>query len=401
MSNEMKNKITLSNVDYMAIIFSVMIIANNTFEMDAVLYVFPKMLMFLFFAVMSVFVVLNIKNKEPLNCKNLIFPVLFFAWESLSLIWSADRAYSLFRWETQAQLFLLFLFVYYYMRTNGSVKTFLVATYLSGYALLIYTVSRYGLANIFTLVSDADRLGGEINNANTYGMFFASAVLVAFYFITQKKSKLHIVSIVLFSYFALASGSKKAAVMILAGIVGISVLAYGIKRMWKLLLVLALLIAIILVVINMNLFPSLVERLTSFLAGELNAGDSVREIFRETGLELITKRPLFGYGLAVFAKVTGIGTYSHDNFIEICVSSGIVGLLLYYIPWFYSALVLLKDFFEKKGDSLILFMFVILYIVMGVGNVQYESRDVWIFLAVVLAVIDKEKQAAEAEGYAL
>ncbi len=383
-------------MDYMAVFFSVMIIANSTFELDARLYGIPKMLMFVFFAAMSVFIILNIKNKEPLICKNLIFPALFFAWESLSLIWSADKKYSLFRWETQAQLFLLFLFVYYYIRTKGSVNVFLVATYWSGYALMIYTVYRYGLATILAFVSGAERLGGEINNENAYGMFFASAILVAFYFITQKRSKLHIISIVLFSFFALASGSKKAAVMILAGIVGISVLTYGIKRMWKIVLVFVFLIVSILAIVNTNLFPSVVERFTSFLGGEFNAGDYNRKMFRKAGLKLIVKRPLFGYGLAAFAEVSGIGTYSHDNFIEIGVGSGVVGLILYYVPWFSSAWFLLKDFFREKGDSLILFMLVFLYIVMGIGGVQYESRDAWILLAVALATIDKIELDANA-----
>ena len=35
------------------------------------------------------------------------------------------------KWVTQAQLFVLFIFVYYYMRDKGSLKLFLVATYIS------------------------------------------------------------------------------------------------------------------------------------------------------------------------------------------------------------------------------------------------------------------------------
>lgn len=391
MANEMKTGRSTVAIDYMALFFSLMIIVNSTLELDVDLYVIPKALILIFFAVMAVFVILNVKNNEPLFCKSLIFPVLFFIWESLSILWAQDRVYAVFTWETQAQLFLLFLFIYYYIRTKGSVKTFLWATYLSGYALLVYTVYKYGFADILEIISNADRLGGEINNENVFGTVFASAALVAFYFVTKKMSKLHIVSVVVFSLFALASGSKKATLMIVFGILGISILAYGIRRIWKVLLILAVLIAAGYIVVKADLFPALVERFSSFLGGELNAGDYNRKIFREKGFELILHRPLFGYGLAGFAGASGIGVYSHDNFIEICVGSGIIGLVLYYIPWVYSVGVFLKDSFGKRGDNRILFVLLILYIVMGIGSVQYNLRGVWIFLAVMLAAIDKEK----------
>ena len=387
-------KITLwKNIDFMAIFFSIMIIVNNTFESDAKLYVIPKALIFIFFAIMFITVLLNMKKKEPLFCKAMIFPVLFFAWESLSLIWSQNKPYSLFKWETQVQLFLLFLFVYYYMRTKGSLKTFLTATYISGYALMLYTVFKYGFSFVLNAMSQSVRLGGLINNENDYGLVFASSVLVAFYFVTQGKSKLHLISTVLFTIFALMSGSKKAVIMIVAGIIGISIFAYGIKRLWKLLLVLAILFAGYLIIMNTGLFPSIVERLSSFLSRDLNVGDQNREMFRQKGLELIFQRPLFGYGLSSFAHVSGYGVYSHDNFIEIGVGSGVIGLILYYIPWIYSALFMLKGTFAKKGECLILFILIILHIILGVGSVQLDSRNMWILWAVSLAFIDKEKNS--------
>lgn len=392
----LKKITSLINVDFMAVFFSIMIIANSTFEIDVNLYVVPKVLIFIFFVMMSVVIFLNIKNREPLYCKAIAFPVVFFAWETLSLIWSVDKSYSLFKWTTQAQIFLLFLFVYYYMRTKGSLKTFLTATYISGYALLFYTIYRYGLSYVLDAMSKSVRLGGLINNENIYGLVFASAILVAFYWITQKKSKLHIISIVLFTFFALSSGSKKAVVMIVAGIMGISILAYGFRRLWKVFLVLAILFAGIMIVVNTGLFPSIVDRFESFFSGNLNSGDRNREMFRQAGLELILKRPSLGYGLSSYAKVSGFGVYSHDNFIEIGVGNGVIGLILYYLPWVYSAVFMMRGFFEKKSDCLILFILIMLYIVMGVGYVQFDTRGVWILWAVSLALIDKEVNSTNA-----
>ncbi len=392
-----RNKSLIINIDMVIdVLFVIMLTVNSTLEMDPKLYIIPKIIMAVFFLAMMA---LTIISRELVLGVGLIFPVLFFFFETLSVFWSQSVKYSISQWNTQAQLFVLFLFVYYYTLTRRSLKTFLCASYISGYALLFYTVFKYGIKGIVTIMISADRLGGEINNENAYGMVFSFAVLVAFYWITEGKTKWHILSMVLFSFFALASGSKKAAIMIVVGILAISLLTYGIKKIWKTLLVIALLFVAFFFVTNSGLFGSTVKRLSSFLSGQLELSDQRRQMYREAGLKLIFNKPLFGYGLASFAKVTDFGTYAHDNFVEIGVGTGIIGILLYYISWLTAAVLLFKNNFKKKNDCFVLFIFVAIEIIMGFGMVQYDVRSSWILLAVSLAMIDKPESNDNSVAY--
>ena len=54
--------------------------------------------------------------------------------------------------------------------------------------------------------------------------------------------------------------------------------------------------------------------------------------------------PIFGHGAGAFADVTGADTYAHNNFAEIAVNGGLVGLVLYYSMYVAIAIGVLRTF---------------------------------------------------------
>lgn len=50
----------------------------------------------------------------------------------------------------------------------------------------------------------------------------------------------------------------------------------------------------------------------------------------ETAWKMFSQKPILGWGWNAFAILAGYGYYCHNNYLEIMVSMGIVGFLIYY-----------------------------------------------------------------------
>lgn len=73
----------------------------------------------------------------------------------------------------------------------------------------------------------------------------------------------------------------------------------------------------------------IVKRVLSGLDEEDNSTDTRKQFI--TGFwPYFNKKPFVGHGPDMFGEVTGAGTYAHNNFVEIAVNWGLIGLALYY-----------------------------------------------------------------------
>ena len=130
----------------------------------------------------------------------------------------------------------------------------------------------------------------------------------------------------------------------------------------------------------------------SYFSGDLNVSDMNRMRFIEEGLLLIKERPVLGWGLANFAYVSGEGVYSHNNFVEVWVSTGIFGFLIYYSMYAISAWTAIRRLLNRKDPSLIVALILILIsFVFGYGVVQYETKNTWILFAVMMSIVDERQ----------
>lgn len=134
------------------------------------------------------------------------------------------------------------------------------------------------------------------------------------------------------------------------------------------------------------------------LKGVHNVSDLNRMRFIEEGIRLIKERPIFGWGLANYAYVSGVGAYSHNNFVEVWVSTGIFGFLIYYSIYAISVWTVIRRFLYRKEVSMIVMLIVVLInVVFGYGMVQYETKNTWLLFAVMMAIVD-ERKIDEYEG---
>ena len=363
-------------------------IANVVLGSDPSLYIIPKALIVAYWGIMALYIAGNLNYKVQIG-PGILMMTCFTLLCAASYLWAADKIAAEAQMATQWQLFLLFLFTYYLIRQDGDVEPYFKAIYAAGFVLLLYTIFRYGITGFFAQMRAGIRMGGEIGNENEFGMAFSEALIIAYYYFLRNHKRIHLASIAVFVVFALSSGSKKAILMSAVGVIGLSALHYGFRRIWKTLLALLAVALAGFILLQLPLFSVIRNRLTSYFSGDLNISDMHRMAFIETGLRMIAERPLFGYGLSNFASISGIGTYSHNNFIEVAVSTGCVGFVIYYGSFAFAAWKLFKGFIHRKDmKTVVLLVFIIINFVFGYGMVQFYSKGPWMFLAVMLAVSD-------------
>ena len=115
---------------------------------------------------------------------------------------------------------------------------------------------------------------------------------------------------------------------------------------------------------------------------------------------------MLGVGIDNFRKVgtgqvlgTKVGTYSHSNYIEILVSTGFIGFLLYFAIYIsiFKRIIRLRQR-KLKGTEhnyliLVLSMFS-MFVLYDFAMVSYYEKMSWLLLSVILAaliIVDKNQ----------
>lgn len=373
------------------VLFQLCVVADAIIGFDPKLYVVSKGVMFAFFVIMII---------KLLWCNNIqfghavVFPVLFMIVTALSCLWAVYPEPAMSRFTTQIQLYILFFFTYF-LFTNEviDVKRYFDALYIAGIGMVAFALYRYGLNGIIQGLNEGNRLGRVISNENVFGMVFSKASLVAYYYFLKAKNKpiriIHIMLVVVFTFFAFTSGSKKAFLMIVVGIIGINLLENGISKIWKTLMASLLAIGGLILILQMPLFSTMNQRIMDFFSGNKDSSELVRSKMIDLSMQLFYEKPILGHGFNNFGMISGLGAYSHNNLTEILVSTGIVGFVIFYIPYILMIRWGWREGIKQKNYiAMLLFILSLIYLVFGYGMVEYYDKEYWLFLGVMVACID-------------
>ena len=124
------------------------------------------------------------------------------------------------------------------------------------------------------------------------------------------------------------------------------------------------------------------ERIQDTIQGEESSAD-VRDSMAREGVELWQASPIYGYGIDQYRFLTSYATYSHNNYTELLVSFGVVGLVLYYsilLVLLYRAFL---GFQRRTPFASLLGSAILLLLLWDVALVAYSNRLVWVFLGVL------------------
>jgi O-antigen ligase len=287
--------------------------------------------------------------------------------------------------------------------TNTLILNFIISLALFNYILItnsleksLYAFAKIGLLFSFFIVIFSfenifgGRLGNYVNidvfgksvqyNANGIAIITGFSYLIYLYKYHMSSNRLNLFILLWLIFIVLLSGSRKGILLLVIGTCLLLYLLNPQKRIKNVLtggiIVIALYWSIMYMPPLYDIIGSRMESLFIMFSGN-DVGDAsiaTRNLYIERGWNYFLARPWTGYGLDCFRDLPGsYGTYSHNNFIELLVSGGILSFLFYY---YMHIVVIIKLYNQLNVNNISKFLFVIslLLIIMDWGMVTYYER---------------------------
>lgn len=366
------------------------------------------------FILLCGFIVLNkllssdrMKVIFPTSCKWLYYFVVYCFF---SRIWAIEPYYvsNLSDFLIPVAV-LVFVCVNYFIKERD-INSIIAAIAISGIALSIYAIIKEGGLGAFYHNATVEnvRIGGEITNVNSIGMFGAISTVVLVYYGLYAKKRLFLPLTVIPFMAAAASGSKKAILILGAGIFLMAVLAQqnkkGVMKFLKITVGICFVIVLLRMIMSLEIMSTINDRMEQMikeLISDSNATSTstlLRKKFIEVGWKQFLETPYLGVGLGnsvvINGRATGFWGYSHNDYIEQIVNGGVGGFLLYYGNIFNLAVQHIKLMKIKKDNQVtISFIVLCLYLLMSAGCVNYYGNmQTYLYFILWITVVEVKKR---------
>ncbi len=354
-------------------------------------------IMFILMFAVSLIHIFASDKKIYLN-KFYLYIILLILISSISLIWSLDYNFALSTNITFIQLLLLMIIMYNVMDDISDVRTLLQFIFVSGFLMSIYTIVYYGMETILDSLNSGIRLGGEINQENSLGFYANITIIIGLYFLIAENKKRYILYLILPLLLVFVSGSRKA-ILSLFLILPLSILLHSKNKIsFKLVLSILIFYALLYFVFISDYSNTLFGRTNILLRGiffgeKLDNSSETRFHMIEFGWSLFKEKPLLGYGPnqynIYYLKEFGVIATSHNNYIQVLVSYGIIGFLVYYSLFIYIFIKLI--IFRKDKLSLMLLILILYLLIHDFGAETFKSKLKYIILTIACFFVSIKK----------
>ena len=325
----------------------------------------------------------------------------FLVWSVFALavsLQSVDVQLALQRWVTVFLVGMLALATLNAIVWSGSARHWCHA-YIAT-AILAYLSNYAPIEQYLTVDYETEQLGryaGTLGNANAFGRAMTQAYFVGLALLVVRVRSRHAMVVILsmgvLGLAAIESSSRTALLGLGVGVVSLFLCArirtlvtpLNFAALWG--------VAAAIVVVFLYLpgkFDSAISRMKVFfsflgLTPEVATGersiDHRLELAR-LAIEVTAQNPL-GVGLNNFSLY--VGTYSHSNFLEVLVSSGVVGLPIYLAGFAVLAARCVMRIRAREASRWSWFMIWALgaIAVMDLFSISYYSKSYWVFIAIL------------------
>lgn len=353
----------------------------------------------------------------PTSCKWLYYFVVYCFF---SRIWAIEPYYvsNLSDFLIPVAV-LVFICINYFVKARD-INSIIAAIAISGIALSVYAVIKEGGLGAFyhnATVENA-RIGGQITNVNSIGMFGAVSTVVLVYYGIYAKKRLFLPLAVIPFMAAAASGSKKAILILAAGIFLMVVLAQqnkkGIMKFLKITMGICIGLLLLRMIMSLEIMSTINDRMEQMVedligGSNLASGSTLmRKKLIEVGWRQFLEKPYLGVGLGnsviVNGRAIGFWAYSHNDYVEHLVNGGVFGFLIYYGNIFNLAVQHIKLMKRRKDNQItISFIVLCLYLVMSAACVNYYGNmQTYLYFILWITVVEvKKREFAEIEQESL
>lgn len=382
------------------ITFLLYVISLFTIAEDGALYIFSNML-FLFFAVFASAYVLN-RGSILVNGVLLGF-MGFEVYAIFSVLWAPNLSDSVVRVMTVLQL-LVMLFLIYNVFSEKECNGFLVnCLWIAGLCLCFYFLTQYSVAEMLESYSMRERLGEKIAPLNAISRNLSIFIVVNMYKIFVEKKKVYILPCLL-GILILSTTQSRTGILLCAA--GILVLIFSLfkdkKKFFLLLFGVGLLGTAVLAQSSylQEIFWR-VGKMLKFLADTSNSQIDYSAYVRlgliKDGIHMFLDRPVMGWGIASGYALLGggYGMYFHNNYIQLLVESGIMGVLLYYGPVVFVLYRICKA--HGKDYDILAAALLVMLLVGDFMNSTYYHKITYVLFAIILSICEGKKQVRKGE----
>jgi len=333
-----------------------------------------------------------------------IWAIGFLILYIISSLWAVDATRTYTNFVATAGRFIVLFYIFSCMtgieEIKRVIKIFFYAVLANGVFILIV----FGPGSL--IAARMNEVNSEAGNSNVIGMSSASAIILDEFVVRENSAKTRMCRLPLYcllGILVLLAGSKKAIFMLIF----VFGLMYVLSHRNKIATVIVVGISVIIIYRALMVVPILYEivgnRIESLLEGflsmlslgnvsvsnlmntSLNSSDRARMTLILYGFEWFKQKPIWGYGMAnfitLYEKVALKGLYAHNNYIEIAVGLGVIGLVWYYALYLRILKQSLKNI-KNSREGRIAFTIVLLCILLDVGLVSYLEISVQFLLSV-------------------
>lgn len=320
---------------------------------------------------------------------------IFYNWINIEFGYAINPSASIELLKTLCLNLLIFFCLYNYVLLRKDMERIIILYLLSCF-LVTVGIFLFSLPTIFSI-----RLGTTLDiNPNVIAIGASIAFLISLYFLVVEKKKYNYLFLFWFLSIVLLTGSRKGILIIGIGSLILNYLLFPRKRYKSLIISTFTIVFLYILVLRVPTLYELIgvrlEALIDFIRGYDIEEDSLRtrNNLITTGWELFLFEPLRGYGLNAFRYSGLFNTYSHNNFIEILVSSGIVGFFIYYIN---HIITFFKAFLINKKEIIIVKLLLtinIVMLIMDLAMVTYYERFFLNTFILLIAFIKLSERAS-------
>lgn len=294
---------------------------------------------------------------------------------------------SIFNFSLIQNILMYWLIATDIKKRNVHIKSIMLSFVLSIVLMSILLMFGIGLGQEFE--EGVSRITFFENNPNTVGVLAGLAIVFSLYFILnpsktfQKKGTLALLALPGFINLLMLSGSRGALITTALSIV--IMLIMNKSTPFKRILQFGLL-----VIATSYFLDKLMEsevmykRLTQSIE---EGGTGGRDEIWDNVIDIWSTKPLLGYGTTGFeteiVKIYGVRKDSHNLFLYILVTTGIVGIFIFLYFFFFHIKRAVEEFKEGDVFKITILVFYLTTVVKAGGVIN--NKLMWLLLAIIIS----------------
>ena len=309
--------------------------------------------------------------------------------------------------ERLIQLFVLLVAVTQYYIFVGNVRVLLITLVVN--SVILISAGKVFNQDLLYTGNQIERYASITSNANGFAFQILLGFVASLYFWAGgniiRKILLAAVSSLQLYNIAISGSRKSLVAFVLIGLAYIY-FSFPVRKSFQYLLV----IGMVGIFAGSYLFSAIsdtaaIQRI--YKLKEDSDGADIRKILYREAFNVFADSPFIGKGLDNFRLFSASGLYAHSNYLELLADTGIIGFILFYMVyimvWRNSSQL---KYYDESSDhakllSGIFKCIIILFLIVGLGSVQYDSITHWILLIFPIVVYeqlvlrDRELEALE------